>query len=148
MTEEPKSFSVKDRRLFTADGDVRRSEGEEQSDSAAIPTPAAPEPAVDARPEVVAEPSAPESTAEPESVTGAEIPADLIGLLVSFASQGLQALSTTPPHLREARAMVALLEMLRDKTEGRRTPEEQQALESLLYQLRMAYLERSRVGGA
>lgn len=145
MTEEPKSFSVKDRRLFTPEGDVRRSEGEEGHEEVApIATEGRPDLPVTTAPELEAE----LPTAAEDADDEAEIPADLVGLLVSFATQGVQALSVTPPRLREARAMVSLLEMLRDKTEGRRNAEEEQALDTLLYQLRMAYLERSRVGGA
>jgi hypothetical protein len=32
--------------------------------------------------------------------------------------------------------------MLKDKTEGRRTPEEGRVLDELLFQLRMAYVQR------
>lgn len=145
MTEEPKSFSVKDRRLFTPEGDVRRSEGEEGHEEVApIATQGRPDAPVTTAPELEAE----LPTAGEDADDEAEIPTDLVGLLVSFATQGVQALSVTPPRLREARAMVSLLEMLRDKTEGRRNAEEERALDTLLYQLRMAYLERSRVGGA
>jgi hypothetical protein len=41
---------------------------------------------------------------------------------------------------------VAILEMLRDKTEGRRTAQEDALLADLLFQLRMAYVERTRAG--
>jgi hypothetical protein len=37
--------------------------------------------------------------------------------------------------------------MLKDKTEGRREPREEQVLEGLLYELRMAYVERAREVG-
>jgi hypothetical protein len=144
MTEEPKSFSVKDRRLFTPEGDVRRSEHEGD------PAPGATTP-VESRAADEPAPPAPlvaDDVATHEDSDEGELPADLIGLLVSFATQGVEALSASPPRLREARGMVALLEMLRDKTEGRRNAEEERALDTLLYQLRMAYLERSRVGGA
>ena len=36
--------------------------------------------------------------------------------------------------------MIGVLEMLKDKTEGRRTPQEDQLLDGLLYELRMAYV--------
>jgi hypothetical protein len=44
--------------------------------------------------------------------------------------------------------VIGLLEVLRDKTEGRRTPEEDGLLDSILYELRMAYVARTRAGGA
>ena len=42
------------------------------------------------------------------------------------------------------RLAARLLEILERKTEGRRTPEEDQILAGLLYELRMAYLARAR----
>ena len=50
--------------------------------------------------------------------------------------------------LEEARSLIGILEMLKDKTEGRRTPREDQVLDGLLYELRMAYVARAREGGA
>ena len=49
--------------------------------------------------------------------------------------------------LAEARSLIGILEMLRDKTEGRRTPREEEVLEGLLYELRMAYVARAREAG-
>ena len=46
--------------------------------------------------------------------------------------------------LAGARQIVAILEMLKDKTEGRRTADEDALLAELLFQLRMAYVERAR----
>ena len=40
-----------------------------------------------------------------------------------------------------ARQNIGLLEMLQDKTEGRRTGEESSLLENILYELRLAYVE-------
>ena len=40
-----------------------------------------------------------------------------------------------------ARQNIGLLEMLQDKTEGRRTPEETSLIENILYELRLAYVE-------
>ncbi len=48
--------------------------------------------------------------------------------------------------LAAARQIVGILEMLKDKTEGRRTSEEDALLSELLFQLRMAYVERTRAG--
>jgi hypothetical protein len=38
--------------------------------------------------------------------------------------------------------------VLREKTEGRRTPDEDRILEGILYELRMAYVAGTRAGGA
>ena len=53
-----------------------------------------------------------------------------------------------PPDLNGAKWLISILEMLRDKTEGRRTQEETDSLEAILFELRMAYIERTRAGGA
>jgi len=53
-----------------------------------------------------------------------------------------------PPDLPGAQAIIALLETLRDKTEGRRTEDEDRILQAILYELRMAYVSRARAGGA
>ena len=78
---------------------------------------------------------------------------DFIGLLVSLGAQAsaLLGLGEAPDaeekvrvDLPGARGIIGLLEILDRKTEGRRTPEEDQVLAGLLYQLRMAYLARAR----
>jgi hypothetical protein len=46
-----------------------------------------------------------------------------------------------------ARQVVGILEMLKDKTQGRRTADEEALLAELLFQLRMAYVERTRAVG-
>ena len=56
--------------------------------------------------------------------------------------------AATPEALAGARQIVAILEMLKDKTEGRRTADEDALLDELLFQLRMAYVERNARGGA
>jgi hypothetical protein len=44
------------------------------------------------------------------------------------------------PDLGGARHVIGIVEMLKEKTEGNRSEEEEQLLESLLYELRMAYV--------
>lgn len=50
--------------------------------------------------------------------------------------------------LEGARHIISVLEMLKDKTEGRRSAEEDRLLEGLLYELRVAWVSRSRAGVA
>lgn len=150
--EEKKGFNVKDRRMFTADGEVRRGDDEAAAESPAAatagPVPPPPPPEADAG----GAPSEPPTQAadQPQAGEGGgpELPVDFAGFLISLATQAMQALAQQPPRLREARALVAILEMLKDKSEGRRTPEESEVMDALLYQLRMGYLERQRAGGA
>ena len=45
-----------------------------------------------------------------------------------------------PRRSRAPGSIISILEMLEDKTAGRRTPEESRLLEELLFELRMAYV--------
>ena len=45
--------------------------------------------------------------------------------------------------LEAARQIISILEMLEEKTRGRRTPEESRILDELLFQLRMGYVQRA-----
>ena len=80
---------------------------------------------------------------------------DFAGLLLSLGAQASLLLGLGdeeepggPPDLRGAQAIISLLEVLRDKTEGRRTPDEERILQGILYELRMAYVAGTRAGGA
>ena len=78
---------------------------------------------------------------------------DFIGLLVSLATQAGYLMSPepgsgAPPDLAAARSIIGLLEILKEKTEGRRTPDEERVLDGLLYELRMAFVARTRPGKA
>jgi hypothetical protein len=49
-----------------------------------------------------------------------------------------------PKNLPAARQNIEILELLEDKTRGNLDPDEQQLLESVLYELRMRFVEASR----
>lgn len=133
--EEKKGFAVKDRRHFTAEGEAR-------ADAAQTPV-AEPEPAAAIPPAVG------------DGGPGPHEP-DLVGLLLSLAAQasallgmGAESEEDAPGaaprvDLAGARAMIGLLEVLERKTKGNRTPEEDQVLSGVLYELRMAFLARAR----
>jgi hypothetical protein len=138
MSDDKKPFTVNDRRHFTSEGEAR-SEAEESEASA----PAA------------AVPEAPRSAGDeplPAGDPGESL--DFIGLLVSLGAQAGALLGLHEPgdpgaaqghvDLQGARGIIGLIEILERKTEGRRTPEEDQVLSGLLYDLRMAYLARAR----
>jgi hypothetical protein len=65
-----------------------------------------------------------------------------------LTGQGLPEGTDASEALAGARSMISILEMLELKTEGNRTEEETQVLQGLLYELRMAYVEKSRGGGS
>jgi hypothetical protein len=98
-------------------------------------------------------PAPPPERTGPPPAGGSEGSLDFIGLLVSLGAQAsaLLGLGGTPEggdeppvDLPGARGIIGLIEILERKTEGRRTPEEDQVLAGLLYELRMAYLARAR----
>jgi hypothetical protein len=136
MSEDKKAFKINDRRHFTPEGEARGPDEETR----------APEPP--AREDAPDEPRTPVSQPEAEGA-----PADLIGLFISLATQASVLLSDAPteegalgPDLAGARGVIALLEVLKAKTSGNRTADEDRVLEGVLYELRMAYLARSRKG--
>lgn len=130
MTEEKKPFSVTDRRHFTPEGEVRQEE-----ESARAPASTPPE-------RLDAEPGPPHEDGE-----RSQYPKDLPGLLISLGAQASLLLYGDPavggPDLEGARDLISLLEVLKEKTQGHRTPQEDQLLDGLLYELRMAYVQRS-----
>ena len=134
MSESDKSFTVSDRRHFTPDGRPR-----EDGDGEEAATPRAAFEAGAGAGRVVPGP-----------------PVDFSHFVLGLATQAGALLgggeapgSATPEEsLEAARTIISILEMLKDKTEGRRTGSEDALLEDLLFQLRMAYVEESRSGGA
>jgi len=145
MSEEKKGFTVKDRRLFTSEGELRSTEDVEPAaaEPAAVP-PAAPAP-------VAAPPTAPPAAA-PEVITGPRVSApgdvDFASFVMSLAAQAGSLLDGDAAELQGAREMISILEMLADKTEGRRTAEETRVLQGVLFELRTAYVERARMARA
>ncbi len=95
-----------------------------------------------------AEDKTPESSAE----TGATLPPpNLVFLASSLYLQGMVSLGLLPNpakpdatqpevHLEQARHAIDTLQMLQEKTEGNRTPQETTELETMLHELRMAFL--------
>jgi len=176
MSESEKPFTIKDRRHFTPDGDVREgpeaaeSEAAEPEASSGSPSPSGDEPGpVDPSPAPDPPESPPADEAPRDAGTDTDTgegfepaagapggPVDLGQFLFSLGAQasmlltgqGLPEGADPTEALAGARSIISIIEMLEKKTEGNRTPEESQVLEGLLYELRMAYLERSRGGGS
>jgi len=134
MSQSEKSFTVSDRRHLTPEGRPRDDASEPQGE----------EQAAEARARAAAPGPGPDS----------EGPADFSHFLLGLAAQAGQLLAgqelpegTTPEQaLSGARSIIAILEMLKDKSEGRRTAEEEALVAELLFELRMAYVERTRAG--
>jgi hypothetical protein len=130
MSDKP--FTVSDRRHFTAEGQPREDGSPNEPE----------QPAPNAAP--------------PRAAAGPPPKADFLSFLMSLATQagmvlegrGLPEGTASDERLAAAQSIISILEMLQDKTEGRRTSEESEALEGLLYELRMAYVAAARVTGA
>ena len=156
MSETEKPFTVSDRRHFTADGRPREETEPEASSSgertsspsgdSAPPPPGPPPPAEAPDPN-------PRGGAAGGSAAG---PADFSQFLLSLGAQasillsgqGLPEDADPQEAIDGARSIISILEMLRDKTDGRRTKQEDEVIEGLLFELRMAYVEKSRAGGS
>jgi hypothetical protein len=135
--QSEKPFTVSDRRHFTPEGRPR----DDGVEKAAEQAPHAP-------------PS--ESAAPGQERPAEERPAELSQFLMGLAAEaarllageGLPEGASPAETLAGARSIIAILEMLKDKTEGRRTAGEDKLLAELLFQLRLAYVERTRAGQA
>ena len=84
----------------------------------------------------------------PPTATAPASDRNLIGLFMMLASSALVALGETPdpaigrpsPNPQEAAALIDLLLLLREKTEGNRTPEESEVIGELIYDLQLRYI--------
>lgn len=137
MSDEKKGFTVKDRRLFTPEGEPRGAEAEPERERPQAPAPVPPAPG----------PAPPPEAAEEEAGRGDQV--SFASFLMSLAAQaGALLESEAGAELEGARQIISILEMLAEKTQGRRSPDEDRILERLLYELRMAYVERVRAARA
>src|SRR6267142_2171781 len=76
----------------------------------------------------------------------------LVGLFMMLGSSALMALGEADPttgqraerDLPMAAEVIDLLALLRDKTEGRRSPDETQVLDELLYDLQLRYVNATK----
>jgi Domain of unknown function (DUF1844) len=161
------SFTVTDRRLFTAEGELRQETSEQQEVSTASTVAAVPEPAAPETPVAQDTPPAPsaaeqkaqadayrQSSAEMDrhveaagqSVKDLEITFERF--LASLYMTGMLQLGfmreqggTPQLDLIGARQTIDSLSLLADKTKGNLTAVEQNFLQSALYEMRMAYVE-------
>jgi len=144
-----KAFIISDKRLFTKEGSRRPAEAESPREAPAATPPPPRREAPRAE-----EPLRP----RPEPGTGPRRdlpPADFATLVNMLATNAMVFLGQIPApgsqqylrNLPQAQHMIDLLMVLREKTRGNLTQEEEQMLEDLLPQLHMAYVSVSRQGG-
>jgi hypothetical protein len=165
------TFTVTDRRLFTADGELRKDVPEEPEQERPVTTKApaaAPEsPAQESFSEQAPElqgPSAAEQQeqahayqkssaemdrqAEANGISAKEMEITFERFLASLYMTGMMQLGLMheqgmPPQvdLMGARQSIDTLSLLKEKTKGNLTPKEENLLQNALYELRMAYVE-------
>jgi hypothetical protein len=146
--EKARGFKVEDRRRFSSEGEVKP---EFRDDSAATPSAAghgetAPGSADSPKPNRVAQAGAAPHThgPEPEVTFGA--------FLVGLSTQALMLLGdiadpeTGAAHadLPGAQQLIDIIGMLQRKTQGNLDRDEAQLIETILFELRMKYVERAR----
>lgn len=138
-------FRVNDRR--------RRSQEEAEAPS---PSPARQEPSHAAPPPRAEEtPRAQETSQAAAPPPIADADRNLAGLFVMLSSSAALALGEAPDpvtgevyrDIEQAAEMIDLLVLLREKTEGNRTPEETQILDELIYDLQLRYVAATRRAG-
>jgi Domain of unknown function (DUF1844) len=167
--KKQESFTVTDRRLFTAEGEIRQEVSQEEVSSAAPtpkpavtaqPDPPAPPPEADAPPAPTAAEQKQQADAYRQSAKDLDARVELSGhsakelemtferfmasLYMSAMMQlGLMHEQGGQPRvdLIGARQTIDTLSLLSEKTKGNLTSTEENFLQNCLYELRMAYVE-------
>jgi len=130
--EQQEGFKVMDKRSFGEDGEVRTPDVSEAKGEK-------PDKAPEEAPK-----SKPERDAKQPSI-------DFPSYILSYYTQGLVLLGEVPnPYTNNkeedadgARNTIEILAMLREKTKGNLSPDEENLLETVLYELRMKYMAKT-----
>jgi hypothetical protein len=162
--DETRGFKVTDRRKFTSEGKPRNDEeasggnaSDEQAPEAASPSlvskeiPAVPPP----RPVQSSQEAQQVPPSRDVQTATAEAPSELsfVDLVSMLATNALVQLGEVPDpasgekmeNLRAAQDMISFLEMLQKKTEGNLDKNEEEALEQIVYDLRMRYMAKANI---
>ena len=155
-------FTVTDRRLFTAEGELRADVGEEQEPAPAKASPAeprAPQEATEPPPPTAAEQKQQadayrkssadmERQAELSGISAREMEVSFERFLASLYMTGMLQLGLMHEQgggpqldLIGARQTIDTIALLSEKTKGNLTSKEENFLQNALYELRMAYVE-------
>ena len=146
-----KAFTISDKRLFTKEG-ARRDPDTARETPEASPPPPPPPPRREAPRATEPERQRP----EPGAGTRRDLPpADFTMLVNMLVTNAMVFLGQMPApgsqqymrNLPQAQHMIDLLIVLREKTRGNLTPDEDQMMQDLLPQLQMAYVGASRQVG-
>lgn len=144
-----KGFTISDKRLFTKEGQRKEPTSQPEPPRASAPPPPP-------RPEAPRAREAPQARAAAGSPPPRNMPpADFSTFVAMLANNVMMFLGQIPDpvtqqrrrDLPQAKHTVDLLLMLRDKTQGNLTTQEEQLMRELLPQLQMAYVSATRQGG-
>ena len=148
-------LKVTDKRIFTADGEIREEFRNEitPSDPAAAPPPSAPDPAPAAaetrqHQQRDAANDRRRSVAEKAASPGTPF-ANFIEPLIAQAYMSLGMLPNpyapqTKPDVAAAKQMIDILTLLQEKTAGNLTPDEDDFLSTHIGELKLAYVKRTK----
>lgn len=164
--EKPPRIVVRDRRAFRSDGSRREGVEPPRSADAGVaaairstdarpPEPSPPPPAVSRKPPSSRPEAAPEGPSPKEEPRFKQLVSLLFSqaaVLLEQAPEGRKRTGKKPPAaspeiLAGLQAVIGLLEVLQEKTRGRLAPGDARLLSQVLYQLRMAYMERAGTPG-
>ena len=148
--EKNKGFKVQDRRRFSAEGELKP-EHREGSKPGAEP-PQAEQPRAAASESASSEQAAPRPNPRPGADIGEPSEINFATFIVGLSTQALLHLgeipdpSTNSPmrDLNAAQQLIDILGLLRDKTRGNLDQDEAGLLDSILFDLRMKYVEIAR----
>ncbi len=149
-TKQDESFKVVDRRLFTADGELRKEVAEQQDRERESPSPAATAPA---SPAAGGGKQAPPAAAPAAAAAEAPQRAAAFENLIRSLGQNAALLlgGYADPHtgqpvldLEGAREIIDMLDVLREKTRGNLAAEEDALLLDVLGNLKLAYMEMAK----
>jgi hypothetical protein len=148
-TKQDESFKVVDRRLFTADGELRKEVAEQQDRERESAPPAAKAPAPSAPGAGKQAPAAappPPAAETPKRAAAVESLIRSLGQNAALLLGGYADPQTGQPvlDLEGAREIIDILDVLREKTRGNLAAEEDSLLLDVLGNLKLAFMEMAK----
>jgi hypothetical protein len=150
--EQETGFKITDRRLFTQEGELRQEAQPQPEPTEPQSQPEARRPADPERPKTrsAAGERRPET---PQAAEDEEMQMDFTSFALSLATSAMMQMGEIPDpmtgrpveNLQAARQTIDILNLLKDKTKGNLTPDENRVIDGLLYELRLKYLSKSKV---
>ena len=133
-SEEPEGFRVTDKRSFQEDGEGRTPDVQEKEDE-----------------KTQEQPSSEEKSETSDQDKPPRQPIDFPSYILSYYTQGLVLLGEVPnPYsgkkeedVDAAKHTIDILAMLKEKTKGNLSPDEDKLLENVLYELRMKFMSKT-----